>query len=94
MELEVLRFVDHPHTTTADLLDDAIMGNRLADQCSGILARHEMPGKLCRFIQRPLKANAVGAGFMPAFKRHQRILLAVLERGHKARHKARGYEHS
>jgi hypothetical protein len=31
----------------------------------------------------------VAAGFTPAFKHHQRILLAVLERGHKAR----GYEH-
>ena len=27
----------------------------------------------------------VGAGFMPAFKYHQRFVLAVLERGHKAR---------
>ena len=29
--------------------------------------------------------ECVAAGFMPAFKYHQRILLAVLERGHKAR---------
>src|SRR5437867_7952159 len=32
----------------------------------------------------------VAVGFMPAFKHNQRILLAVLERGHKAH----GYVHS
>jgi hypothetical protein len=39
-----------------------------------------------RLLPSPIKL--VAAGFTPAFKHHQRILLAVLERGHEAR----GYE--
>jgi len=31
MEFHILRFIDHAHTTTAELLYDAIMRNGLAD---------------------------------------------------------------
>ena len=35
MEFHILRFIDHAHTTTAELLYDAIMRNGLADQRVG-----------------------------------------------------------
>src|SRR5439155_1348689 len=39
---------------------------------------------------RGISSGHVAVGFMPAFKHNQRILLAVIERGHKAH----GYVHS
>ena len=49
-EAQVLGFVDHTHATAAELLEDAVVGDGLADEC--VRARHSAAilGADCRQV--------------------------------------------
>jgi hypothetical protein len=54
------------------------------EECSAVAKPFQGPQD-----QRGMLGKLVAAGFAPAFNLNEKILLAVFERGHKAR----GYEH-
>jgi CheY-like chemotaxis protein len=51
-ELEVFRFVDHTHTATADLAEDAVVGNRLTDGLGERVHRRECYGGAWRRVNK------------------------------------------
>ena len=49
-QLDILGLVNHTHSATAQLLDDAVMGNGLADEGTGVLWRVFKTPSLVRFV--------------------------------------------